>query len=263
MPVSNPVLCALLSRTVWSIACFALFFILGGDLHNSHFYRTEIGLQPFLVARMVREFPQVLEVRPKRLKAVVKYLRKVCHLPYKKPKDLGVGVRFLNQTKVHLELFLHCKRKSWGPCASLVSGGAGVETWLLFGPLRYVRKSVRNALSTLGALSYQRQCSVRIDSGGAPIHSTGKFTMRLVGIEQTAFGNIACCAWHCEECIVCGLEATATSTRLFFFLVAAPPPFDSFIMPPFGLSKRPPYHLAPYLHLPLDCRAPNGDVQAR
>lgn len=46
--------------------------------HHLRVRRTEIGLQPFMVAGMIKEFPEVLEVRPKRLKAVVKYLWKVC-----------------------------------------------------------------------------------------------------------------------------------------------------------------------------------------
>ncbi|CAM9343626.1 unnamed protein product, partial [Scytosiphon promiscuus] len=45
------------------------------------YLRTEIGLQPFLVSSMIRDFPQLLEVRPKRLKAVVKYLWKVLEIP--------------------------------------------------------------------------------------------------------------------------------------------------------------------------------------
>ena len=39
--------------------------------------RGEVGLKPAMVSGMIREFPQLLEVRPKRLKAVVRYLWKV------------------------------------------------------------------------------------------------------------------------------------------------------------------------------------------
>ncbi|CAM9116281.1 unnamed protein product, partial [Pylaiella littoralis] len=45
------------------------------------YLRTEIGLQPFMVSKMIRECPPLLEVRPKRLKAVVKYLWKVLEIP--------------------------------------------------------------------------------------------------------------------------------------------------------------------------------------
>ncbi|CBJ31906.1 conserved unknown protein [Ectocarpus siliculosus] len=45
------------------------------------YLRTEVGLQPLTVSGMVREFPQVLEVRPKRLKAVVRYFWKVLEIP--------------------------------------------------------------------------------------------------------------------------------------------------------------------------------------
>ncbi|CAN0549171.1 unnamed protein product, partial [Ectocarpus sp. 12 AP-2014] len=45
------------------------------------YLRTEVGLQPLTVSGMVREFPQILEVRPKRLKAVVRYLWKVLEIP--------------------------------------------------------------------------------------------------------------------------------------------------------------------------------------
>lgn len=39
--------------------------------------RMEVGLQPDMVSGMIREFPEILEIRTKRLKAVVKYLWKV------------------------------------------------------------------------------------------------------------------------------------------------------------------------------------------
>eukprot|EP00904_Undaria_pinnatifida_P009057 jgi/Undpi1/5281/HiC_scaffold_2.g00562.m1 len=45
------------------------------------YLRGEVGLKPALVSRMIREFPQLLEVRPKRLKAVVRYLWKVLEIP--------------------------------------------------------------------------------------------------------------------------------------------------------------------------------------
>lgn len=39
--------------------------------------RSGIDLQPSIVGDMIRQYPQILEARPKRLKAVVKYLWKV------------------------------------------------------------------------------------------------------------------------------------------------------------------------------------------
>ncbi|CAN0080059.1 unnamed protein product [Ascophyllum nodosum] len=46
------------------------------------YLRSEIGLQPAMVTAMVREYPPILDVRPKRLKAVVTYLRKVLDIPW-------------------------------------------------------------------------------------------------------------------------------------------------------------------------------------
>lgn len=85
-------MCVFLSCLTWTkhrrAAPYPLV-VLGTSRRNISLtlYRTEIGLQPFMVAGMIREFPELLEVRPKRLKAVVKYLWKVRRRNRRRPDD--------------------------------------------------------------------------------------------------------------------------------------------------------------------------------